>query len=138
MQEKMPNILCVDDSPDFLQMVKVLLARRGFRVLTASSGETALKLFQRSRCTVAIVDYMMPGMKGGELAQRLRALDPRLSIILHTGYADIEDPLLNNVNCTIPKGSFSFLLNKLSELTAERVKEIPVNRRKARSKRSAA
>jgi CheY-like chemotaxis protein len=138
MQEKMPTILCVDDSPDFLRMVEVLLSRRGFRILTATSGEAALKLFQRSRCTVAIVDYMMPGMKGGELAQKLRALDPRLHIILHTGYGDIEDPLLHNVNCTIPKGSFSFLLNKLNELTNERVKEIAMSRRKARNRRSAA
>jgi len=136
MQEKAPTILCVDDSEDLLRMIEVPLARRGFRVLTATSGEAALKLFQRSRCTAAIVDYMMPGMKGGELAHRLRALDPRLPIILHTGYGDIEDPLLDNVDCTIPKGSFSFLVNKLNELTANRENEI--GRRKTRSKRSAA
>jgi CheY-like chemotaxis protein len=138
MQEKMPSILCVDDSPDFLRMVKVLLSRRGFRVLTATNGETALKLFQKSHCNLAIIDYMMPGMKGGELAQRLRALDRRLPIILHTGYADIDDPLLNNVDCTIPKGSFSFLLNKVIELTAIRLKEITPTRKKTRAKRSAA
>ena len=61
MQEKAPTILCVDDSADLLRMVEVLLARRGFRVLTATSGEAALKLFQRTRCTLAILDYMMPG-----------------------------------------------------------------------------
>jgi len=138
MQEKMPNILCVDDSEDFLRMVKVLLARRGFRVFTATSGAAALKLFQKSTCHVAIIDYMMPGMKGGELAQKLRERDPQLHIILHTGYADIEDPLLDNVDCTIPKGSFSFLLNKLNELVAEQVKEINPARRRARAKRSAA
>lgn len=138
MQEKAPTILCVDDSADFLLMVEVLLARRGFRVLTATSGERALKLFQRSRCSIAILDYLMPGMKGGELAQRLRAMDSKVPIILHTGYDDIEDPLLDNVNCTVPKGSFSFLLNKVNELTAERVKEIRGVRRKARTKRSAA
>jgi CheY-like chemotaxis protein len=138
MQEKVPSILCVDDSSDFLRMVEVLLSRRGFRVLTATSGEAALKVFQRSRCALAILDYMMPGMKGGELAQRLRALDPRLPIILHTGYGDIDDPLLHNVDCTVPKGSFSFLLNKLNELTAERMTEIAPSRRKARGKRSAA
>ena len=138
MQEKAPNILCVDDSADFLRMVKVLLARRGFRVLTATSGDAALKIFQRSRCTVAIIDYMMPGMKGGELARRLRKFDPQLPIILHTGYADIDDPLLKNVDCTIPKGSFSFLLTKLNELTASRVHEMISTHKKARSKRSAA
>lgn len=138
MQEKAPTILCVDDSADFLRMVEVLLARRGFRVLTATSGQRALKIFQRSRCSVAILDYLMPGMKGGELAQRLRAMNPKLPIILHTGYDDIEDPLLNNVDCTVPKGSFSFLLSKVNELTAGRVKEIRAVRRKPRSKRSAA
>ena len=138
MQEKAPIILCVDDSTDFLRMVEVLLTRRGFRVLTATSGERALKLFQRSRCAVAIVDYMMPGMKGGELARRLRALDPRVPIVLHTGYDDIEDPLLNNVDCTVPKGSFSFLLSKVNELTAGPEKAIRAVGRKSRNKRSAA
>lgn len=138
MQEKAPTILCVDDSADFLRMVEVLLARRGFRVLTATSGQRALKIFQKSRCNVAIVDYLMPGMKGGELALRLRAMNPKLPIILHTGYDDIEDPLLSNVDCTVPKGSFSFLLSKVNELTAGRVKEIRAVRRKPRSKRSAA
>ena len=138
MQEKAPNILCVDDSADFLQMVKVLLVRRGFRILTATSGEAALKLFQRAGCRVAIIDYMMPGMKGGELARRLRKVDPKLQIILHTGYADIEDPLLKNVDCTIPKGSFSFLLTKLNELTASRLHEMVSTRKRVRSKRSAA
>src|SRR5215510_101676 len=138
MQEKMPSILCVDDSQDFLGMVKVLLSRRGFRVLAATNGATALKLFQKSRCNLAIMDYMMLGMKGGELAHRLRALDSRLPIILHTGYADIEDPLLKNVDCTVPKGSFSFLLTKINELTAIRLKEIIPTRKKARAKRSAA
>lgn len=138
MQEKAQIILCVDDSTEFLRMVQVLLARRGFRVLTATNGERALKLFRKSRCAVAIVDYMMPGMKGGELAQRLRALDPEVPIILHTGYDDIEDPLLNNVDCTVPKGSFSFLLNKVNELSAERVQAIRAVQRKPRSKRPAA
>jgi len=138
MQEKAPTILCVDDSADFLRMVEVLLSRRGFRVLTATSGQRALKIFQRSNCGVVIVDYLMPGMKGGELAQRLRALRPKVPIILHTGYDDIEDPLLNNVDCTIPKGSFSFLLSKVNELAAGPVKEIRAVRRKPRSKRSAA
>lgn len=137
MQEKAPIILCVDDSADFLRMVEVLLARRGFRVLTATSGQRALKIFQRTRCSVAILDYLMPGMKGGELAQRLRTMNPKLPIILHTGYDDIEDPLLNNVDCTVPKGSFSFLLSKVNELTAGRV-EIRAVRRKPRSRRSAA
>jgi CheY-like chemotaxis protein len=138
MHEKAPIILCVDDSTDFLRMVQVLLARRGFRVLTASSGEKALKLFRGRGCALAIVDYMMPGMKGGELAQRLRTINPAVPIILHTGYDDIEDPLLNNVDCTIPKGSFSFLLSKVNELTAERVQALRGSRQKPRSKPSAA
>ena|SRR5438045_7859160 len=138
MQEKTPIVLCVDDSPEFLQMVEVMLTRHGFRVLTATSGQEGIALFRKFPCTIAILDYIMPGMKGGELAQKLRALDPKLPIILHTGYGEIDDPLLANVDCTIPKGSFSFLMNTLNKLAMTKAREVRSLRKRPRSKRSAA
>lgn len=93
-----------------------MLQRRGFRVVIAKDGPSAIDLFHQIKCDAVILDYAMPGMSGGEVAKVLRKEDKRVPIILHTGYKEINDPLLANVTCTLPKGSLSFLMTKLNDL----------------------
>lgn len=109
-------ILCVDDEPNVLKPMEILLQRRGFRVVTANSGRAAIDLFGQIKFDAVILDYSMPQMSGGEVARVLREENKNVPIILHTGYKDIEDPLLANVTCTLPKGSMNFLLTKLNDL----------------------
>ena len=109
-------ILCVDDEPNVLIPLEIMLQRRGFRVVTAKDGLSAIELFRRIRFDAVILDYSMPGMSGGEVAQVLRQENKAVPIILHTGYKDLDDPLLANVTCTLPKGSLSFLVTKLHDL----------------------
>lgn len=109
-------ILCVDDEPNVLKPIEILLQRRGFRVVTATSGQAAIELFGQIKFDAVVLDYSMPQMSGGEVARVLRQENKEVPIILHTGYKDIEDPLLENVTCTLPKGSMSFLVTKLNDL----------------------
>ncbi|PYY14298.1 MAG: response regulator [Acidobacteria bacterium] len=109
-------ILCVDDEPSVLQPLGIMLQRRGFRVLSAKDGPSAIELFGQIKCDAVILDYAMPGMSGGEVAKMLREESKTVPIILHTGYKEIRDPLLANVTCTLPKGSLSFLITKLHDL----------------------
>jgi CheY-like chemotaxis protein len=109
-------ILCVDDESAVLQPLGIMLQRRGFRVISAKDGPSAIDLFHQIKCDAVILDYLMPGMSGGEVAKVLREENPTVPIILHTGYKEISDPLLANVTCTLPKGSFSFLITKLNDL----------------------
>lgn len=96
-----------------------MLQRRGFTVLAASNGTTAIDIFRRSNNIDAVVlDYMMPDLSGGEVARVLREENQTVPIILHTGYKDLDDSLLANVTCTLPKGSLSFLVTKLHDLLA--------------------
>jgi two-component system KDP operon response regulator KdpE len=67
-------ILAVDDEPTLLRLVKTELSPRGFRVLTASSGEHALRLVEEHRPELILLDVMMPGMNGWEI---LRAVQER-------------------------------------------------------------
>lgn len=113
-------ILCADDDPAVLHPLQVMLQRRGFRVVTAPDGATAVNLFQQIKFDAVILDYVMPGMSGGEVARLLRKQNKAIPIILHTGYKEIEDPLLENVTCTLPKGSFGFLIAKLRDLLGTR------------------
>ncbi|PYS20433.1 MAG: response regulator [Acidobacteria bacterium] len=109
-------ILCVDDEPAVLRPLEIMLQRRGFRVVVANDGASAIELSRQIKFHAVVLDYSMPDMSGGEVARVLREENPSIPIILHTGYKEIHDPLLANVTCTIPKGSLSFLLTKLNDL----------------------
>ena len=109
-------ILCVDDDPNVLKPMEILLKRRGFRVVTASNGRDAIDLFGQIKFDAVVLDYSMPQMSGGEVARALREENKDIPIILHTGYKEIEDSLLANVTCTLPKGSIGFLVTKLNDL----------------------
>src|SRR5438105_4199942 len=124
MAENNLVILCVDDEPNVLTPLEIMLQRRGFRVVTAKDGPSAIDAFRQIKFDAVILDYSMPGMSGGEVAQVLRAENQTVPIILHTGYKDLDDPLLSNVTCTLPKGSLSFLVTKLHDLL--KIHELPV------------
>jgi CheY-like chemotaxis protein len=80
--------LFVDDEPELREVTAELIAVIGYQVLTASGGEEALRLFRNNRETIScvITDLSMPEMDGWELVARLRELDPRLPILLATGF----------------------------------------------------
>ena len=109
-------ILCVDDESAVLHPLEIMLKRQGFHVVTAQDGNSAIELFQQIKFDAVILDYSMPGMSGGEVARILRRENQSIPIILHTGYKELDDPLLVNVTCTLPKGSLSFLVTKLHDL----------------------
>ncbi|HXJ34315.1 MAG TPA: hybrid sensor histidine kinase/response regulator [Candidatus Eisenbacteria bacterium] len=86
------TVLVVDDQPDTLDSVRLLLEREGHRVLTAASGPESLELLGVERVHVALVDYLMPRMTGEELVGHIRGLDPSIQVILQTGYAGEKPP----------------------------------------------
>ncbi|HEX4956185.1 MAG TPA: response regulator transcription factor [Thermoanaerobaculia bacterium] len=66
------RILCVDDDPDILQVVRLTLENEGFLVATAASGPAALEWIRKNGLPhLAVVDLMMPGMTGLELCQEI-------------------------------------------------------------------
>jgi CheY-like chemotaxis protein len=83
-----PNILLVDDNRDGLLVRRCLLEEIGCCVQIALNGEEGLKLFQAGKFDVVVTDYRMPRMDGGELIQRIRALDPNARIILLSGFVE--------------------------------------------------
>jgi len=66
------TILCVDDDPKFLKSMARLLGRRGYRVIGFEDPERALAAIPSARPDLALVDIMMPGEGGLELAERIR------------------------------------------------------------------
>jgi signal transduction histidine kinase len=81
------TILVVDDDPDALALAQSQLARHGHGVLVAASAEEALTVFLANEVHLLIVDYVMPGMDGGQLVRAIRGFDPFIQIVVQTAYA---------------------------------------------------
>lgn len=83
-------ILLVDDEPDILSSLKLLIERspRGITVLTATSGAKGLEVLRSTPVDLVISDFKMPGMDGIEFLAKARALRPDLPRVMFTAYAD--------------------------------------------------
>ena len=69
---KKGRVLCVDDDPKFLKSMARMLGRRGYTVLAFESAERALDAIPTAKPDLALVDIMMPGQGGLELAEKIR------------------------------------------------------------------
>jgi CheY-like chemotaxis protein len=67
------SVLIVNDEPDQLQLMRSLLHKAGFAVLSADDGVTGLALARAERPDLVISDVSMPEMNGLEFCRRLRA-----------------------------------------------------------------
>jgi len=84
------TILLVEDEEEVRAVLHQILARKGYRVLQAGSGEEALVISRLHRGAVHLLltDVTMPEMKGPELAQRLRSERPATRVVFMSGYND--------------------------------------------------
>src|SRR5205814_9262612 len=67
------RILAVDDTPQNLRLLEAFLSRDGYEVVTAASGDEALRAIAERPPDLVLLDILMPGMDGYELTRRLRA-----------------------------------------------------------------
>ena len=66
------SILVVDDDPEIVTMLSARLTKRGYKVSTANDGHRALELAKRELPDVMLLDVMMPGKSGWEVARALK------------------------------------------------------------------
>jgi phosphate regulon transcriptional regulator PhoB len=93
MAAREQKILVIEDEPDIRKLVQYNLAQEHFSVLEAEDGEEALKLLQREKPNLIILDLMLPGLSGMELCKLLRqrsdtARVPILMLTAKAGEAD--------------------------------------------------
>jgi len=72
MSKQSASVLVVDDDPEIVSMLSTRLAARGYKVSTASDGHKALEIAKREHPDVMLLDVMMPGKSGWEVARALK------------------------------------------------------------------
>src|SRR5438046_3041816 len=82
-------VLCIDDDELVLEVINAILKKHGYSVLTATNGSHGLEVFRENAIDLVLVDYEMPGMKGHEVALEMRAFNPSIPLVLHSGAAEV-------------------------------------------------
>jgi PAS domain S-box-containing protein len=84
------SILIADDEGDIRDGAERILKRIGFRVFKAARGDAAQGMVETLRPDLVLLDLKMPGQDGMEVLKFIRELDPRILVIIITGYATVE------------------------------------------------
>jgi CheY-like chemotaxis protein len=114
------SLLCVDDDPNVLLLRKLLLETAGYRVTTAESGDRALQLLaDGTTADLVVLDYLMPGMNGNELAAILRRDYPSLPLLAVSAVGQLPPTFTAIVDAHLQKGRDpEILLSAISRLLA--------------------
>jgi len=94
----LPRLLVVDDEPSHARVTTIGLRIEGFDVEMTKSAEGALELLGRDAFDVAVIDLMLPGTNGIQLARMIRERHPQTRIVLTSAYHLSERQLLR-VDC---------------------------------------
>jgi DNA-binding NtrC family response regulator len=81
----MARILIIDDDESITSLLRMVLSRQGYEVLTAANGRERVKLFNSTPADLVISDILMPEMDGLEALKQLRQLSPNLKLIAVSG-----------------------------------------------------
>ncbi|WP_308514805.1 PAS domain-containing protein [Sphingomonas flavescens] len=84
------SILVIDDDPDVRGFIVDSLDDQGFAVREASDGAQGLKLLEAQRADLVVLDFIMPGMSGAEVAKAIRERWPDQAILFVSGYSETE------------------------------------------------
>jgi len=82
------TILLVDDERSIVDVIEEILIMLGYKVLTATAGQEALRIYEANKDMIdlVILDMILPEMGGGEIFDRLKEINPSVKVILSSGY----------------------------------------------------
>ncbi len=118
------NILVVDDDPEIVSMLSTRLTKRGYNVSTAADGHRALELAKRERPDIVLLDVMMPGKSGWEVARALKQ-DPvtqGIKIVMVTAIGESVNELTSPLYGADAHLDKPFEFEKLEKIIASLVK----------------
>ncbi len=87
----MKTVLLTDDNDDIIELVQLILARSGYRLIVAKGGNEALKICRESPPDLVVMDLRMPDMDGFSVTRTLREDGFGNPIVVLTGSESVED-----------------------------------------------
>jgi len=95
-QTQNKRVMCIEDDPGIIDLVKMILIRRGYQVAGATSGPEGLKLLETEKPDIVLLDLMMPGMDGWEVYHQMQANEATktIPVIIITAKAQNIDKVL--------------------------------------------
>ena len=96
MAEDAKRVVCTEDEPEMIDLVRLTLGRKGFDVIGANGGIEGLETVQRERPDLVLLDLMMPDMDGWEVYQQMKADDDlrNIPVVVVTAKAQSIDKVL--------------------------------------------
>jgi two-component system response regulator VicR len=96
MEDITRRVIYIEDEPEMIDLVRLILLRRNFKVIGANGGREGLELVHRLHPDVILLDLMMPDMDGWEVYQKLKSVESTKSIpvIIITAKAQNIDKVL--------------------------------------------
>ena len=108
-----PKVLVVDDEMGPRESLRMILKPR-YEIVTADSGEAALKTLSTFHPDLIFMDIKMPQMDGIELLRRIKGADPSIEVVMITAYASLE-----TVKNALTHGAFEYLIKPFSRQDLE-------------------
>lgn len=118
------SILVVDDDPEIVTMLSTRLTKRGYHVTTANDGHRALELAKREKPDLVLLDVMMPGKSGWEVARALKQ-DPvtqGIKIVMVTAIGEQVNEITSPIYGADAHVDKPFEFDKLEKVIAGLVK----------------
>jgi DNA-binding response OmpR family regulator len=90
------HIICIEDEPEMIDLIRLILGRRGFNVIGAAGGKEGLEKVKQEPPDLILLDLMMPDMDGWEVYQQIKADEKtkNIPVIVVTAKAQSIDKVL--------------------------------------------
>lgn len=95
-EQRKPRIVCIEDEPEMIDLIRLILGRRGFELIGAVGGREGLETVRQVKPDLVLLDLMMPDMDGWEIYQHMKADEElrNIPVIIVTAKAQSIDKVL--------------------------------------------
>jgi two-component system response regulator VicR len=96
MTDETATILCIEDEPDMIELIRLILRQHNYNVIGALGGEEGVRIAEETRPDLVLLDLMMPGLDGWAVYQRFRSSEKlrETPVIIVTAKAQKIDKVL--------------------------------------------
>ena len=96
MSDEMATILCIEDEPEMIELIRLILEQHNYDVIGVLGGEEGLRVAEETRPDLVLLDLMMPGLDGWAVYQRMRSSESLRDtpVIIVTAKAQTIDKVL--------------------------------------------